>query len=80
MGIFYDSERYAFSPDIVVKSFHDVGLWPWNPEKNKEMFEKYASPDPLLEENEFLLDLTEAMKKMRDQQQAECNRLLSEMK
>ena len=42
MAIFYDSERKAFAGNIVRRSFADVGLWPFNPDRIFEICEKHS--------------------------------------
>ena len=49
-------------------------------EKKKVTCWKFAWLHPVFEEDEFLFDFTEGMKKMREHQKVECSRLLSEMK
>ncbi len=52
MGIFYKAEKKALLPHIVRKSFADVGLWPWDPEKIWKICQEHCPVDPLSQEDE----------------------------
>ena len=77
MGIFYKAEAKAFLPHIVRKSFAEVGLWPWNPEKNLENCRKHCPADPNHEQNETMRDLIDAIKVHRQREEERCEKLLS---
>ena len=61
MGIFYKAEKKGLLPHIVRKSFADVGLWPWNPEKIWEICQQHCPVDPLSQEDETARVLANAI-------------------
>ena len=73
MGIFYKAERKAFLPHIVRKSFYDVGLWPYDPEKIIRICQEHTSVDSQDKENESLRDLIDAIKIQRQRKAEWCD-------
>ena len=77
MGVFYKAERKAFEPHIVRKSFADVGLWPWDPEKIWKNCLKHTPTNSKDKENETMKDLIEAINIHKQRQEALSNQILS---
>jgi len=79
MGIFYKSERKAFMPHIVRKSFAEVGLWPWNPDLILENCLKHCPVDSQQVADEMMRDLIDAINIHKQKQEAWCNKILSDL-
>ena len=79
MGFFYKAERKALRPHIVRKSFSDVGLWPFNPQKILQICQNHCPVDSKNEENEMLRDLIDAINVHKQKQEKWCNKILSGM-
>ena len=79
MGIFYKAERKAFLPHIVRKSFYDVGLWPYDPEKIIRICQEHTSVDSQDKENESLRDLIDAIKIQRQRKAEWCEKILTDL-
>ena len=59
---FYKAEANALRPEVVVKSFDDVGLWPSNPEKILENCRKFCPVKPQPNESDDVSNLARAIK------------------
>ena len=79
LGIFYDSERIALREDILRKSFADVGLWPWNPEKILKICAEHSPVSPLFEIDANVLCIADAIRDTGEKQMAECRRIMSRL-
>ena len=80
MGIFYEAEAIALRPDIVRKSFSDVGLWPWNPEKILSICEKHSPAVSQPDMNEPKRDLVDVIKVRKEKQEARRDQILNNLK
>ena len=59
---FYKAEAHPLRPEVVVKSFDDVGLWPSNPEKILENCRKFCPVKPQPNESDDVSNLARAIK------------------
>lgn len=75
-GIFMSVEEKALAPEIVLKSFADVGLYPWNPVTVRELCRKHCPPPSLLNTTPQLRKLERIMNSLSAEQEAEQNRLM----
>ena len=79
MGIFYEAERRALREDILRKSFAEVGLWPWNPEKIMKICAEHSPVSPLFEIDANVLCIADAIRDTGEKQVAECRRIMSRL-
>ena len=80
LAIFYDAEKKAFARHILQKSFADVGLWPWNPDRIFEICEKYSPPQPSVFYDQATNALIEAIKDCKQRKENLQRQLLSSLK
>lgn len=77
---FYKAEAYALRPEVVVKSFDDVGLWPFNPEKILENCRKFCPVKPQPNESDDVSNLARAIKTCMSDELQRTSQMLREMK
>ena len=80
MGVFYKAERKAFEPNIVKRSFADVGLWPWKPEKIWKICLKHTPVQSKDEDSEMMRDLIDAINIHKQRQETATSQILSGLK
>ena len=80
MGIFYRAEAHAMKPHILRKSFADVGLWPWNPQKKLEACEKNSPPLTQPEETKEMEDLRCMITRCDEREKRLSDQILSGLK
>ncbi len=80
MGIFYRAEAHAMAPHILRKSFEDVGLWPWNPQKILEACQRFCPAVSLPDKTEEMKDLKDVITRYNESGQAACDQLIASMK
>ena len=77
---FYKAEAYALRPEVLIKSFDDVGLWPFNPEKILDNCRKFCPVKPQLNESDDVNNLERAIKTCMGDVLQRTSQMLSEMK
>ena len=77
MGLFSEVESSAVAPHIVLKSFADFGLLPWNPERIRELVQTHCPPPSKLSSNRVLRKLERIMDEITAEQEIEQNRIIS---
>ena len=80
MGIFYEAEKKAFDPKILIKSFEKVGLWPWNPKKILKICEEHSPAVVQPENSEMVNRITEAIRISRQSREAMRIQILNKLK
>ncbi len=80
MRNFYTAEACALEPKVLVKSFADVGLWPFNPEKFLENCHKFSPVDPHSTETNTLTNLARAIEKFMGEEMKRTTQMLKELK
>ena len=76
MGIFHTAEEEVFTPSNVIKSFADVGLSPWNPDRVRDLCQVHCPPPSQLKATTRLRKLERILSKMRTEQEAERRELI----
>ena len=61
MAYYYDAEKVALDKEIVMQSFSDVGLWPFDPTKIEENCRKFCPVLPGPDENDDLSNIARAI-------------------
>jgi len=77
MGIYSLVEKEAFAPHIIIKSFEDVGLYPWCPEKIRDLCREHCPPPSQLNGSCVVKKLERIMKTLSAEQEAEQRRIIS---
>ena len=80
MALFFKAEAIAFSSDKVRKSFKDVGLWPWDPEKILQAAREHSPTFPKEEKSSLVCEVLDKVKEIDDEKKAEVNESLSRLK
>jgi len=76
-GLFTICEEEAFQPHILQKSFAEVGLWPWNPDRIRELCQKHCPAPYELNETPALRKLEKILSDIIAEQEAERDRIMS---
>ena len=76
MGILSTIESEALTSGIVLKSFADVGLSPWNPDRVRELCQVHCPPPYQLKTTTRLRKLERILGRMRTEQEAERRELI----
>jgi len=74
-GIYRLVESLAFAPHIIRQSFADVGLWPWNPEKIRNLCREHCPPPSQLNGSHVLRKLERIMKNLSVEQETERDKI-----
>lgn len=80
MGNFYKAEACAMRPEIIIKSFADVGLWPLLPDKILENCRKFCRVDSDSADSEEIKTHAEAVSKCIRDELDKTRKMLCEMK
>ena len=80
MAIFYDAEKKASATHILTRSFADVGLWPFNPDRIFEICEKHSPARPSVYYDEAMNALIEVIKEQEGRRLSLHCQLLSSIK
>ncbi len=75
--IFYQAEMEAFEPDIVRKTFAEVGLWPWNPDQILKLCKEHCSSLSNLKQDPLTKKLMRTIDKVRKEKQDTSHQILS---
>ena len=65
------------APEVTLKSFADVGLWPWNPDRIRELCQKHCPPPSQPSGGMIERQLERITKKITAEQIAERNRIIA---
>ncbi len=77
--MFYEAEAYASKPHVLRKAFTDVGLSPWNPEKNLDVAQNHSVSQSLYNESDRVQEIVEKSITIEEEKRPELDRILSEM-
>jgi len=77
---FYKAEACALKPEIIIKSFADVGLWPLLPDRIMENCRKFCRVDSHSSESDEIEHLAEALKTTMGDELDKTSKMLREMK
>ena len=80
MWNFYKAEAYALRPEVLIKSFDDVGLCPFNPGKILDNCRKFCPVKPQLNESDDVSNLARAIKTCMGDELQRTSQMLHEMK
>ena len=64
MGVFSIAESEGLAPSALVKSFEEVGLWPWNPQRIRDLCQKHCPPPSQLSSSRVERKLERIMMEM----------------
>lgn len=76
-GIFRIVETEAFTPSIIIKSFAEVGLWPWNPDLIRKLCQTHCPPPSQLNTSRIERKLEGIMEDIEAEQEAERDRIIA---
>jgi len=77
---FYHAEACALEPKVLIQSFADVGLWPFNPTKIEENCRKFCRVDPDPSKDDDLSRVASAIETSIGEELKKAGQILSEMK
>lgn len=77
---FYKAESCALKPEVLIKSFADVGLWPFDPERIMDNCRKFCSVQPEPSDSDDLNKLAIAIKECIEEQLHKAGQTLCSMK
>jgi hypothetical protein len=80
LHLFYQAEAEAFEPHIIQKTFAEVGLWPWNPEKILEMCREHSPGQSLPFHNPLVPTILGIIKDIEQKKRAEIDKIRSKLK
>ena len=71
-GHFYEAEKLAFEPRVVVKSYADVGVWPWDPQKIRKACEKHCPAGSHPDRDRAFHAVAESVKTLNEKRVSDC--------
>ena len=80
MALFFKAEAIAFHSYFVRKSFKEVGLWPWNPEKILQAAREHSPTFPKKEKNFLVQEVLVKVKEVDEKKRAEVDECQSSLK
>ena len=78
--LFYEAEANAFDTQVLQKTFADVGLWPWNPDRMMKNCQENCPVVPPLNESRLVKKLLNIIVDIDKEEQLGMQQMLSEMK
>ena len=80
MAALYKVEPSAFKPSTISSTFEEVGLWPWNPDRIRELCQIHCPPPSQLSSTERVRELELIMKNIYEEQEAERKKMIADGK
>ena len=77
LGVYSIVESHAFAPHVLTASFAEVGLWPWNPEKIRNLCQEHCPAPSQLRGSRELRKFERIMKVLTAEQEAERDSIIS---
>lgn len=80
MSIFYQAEKEAFAHHMLLSSFANVGMWPWNPKKILDNCRKYCPVRPEPKSDDMVHRLAKEIHDMSEEKKEGVRQLLLKVK
>jgi len=78
--LFYQAEAYAFECDVLRKTFADVGLWPWNPEKILQNCQENCPVESTVNHSRLVRKLLKIIKSIDEEKERRIQLMMDELK